>query len=439
MNGLIKKQLVITLLWGNFCFANSIIELINDAIGYDPNYKITQNEIESAAANLDIQRAKFLPKLSLQTTISRENIYNSLVDTTSHDVSLMPKNVSLVFTEEIFNGLRNINAYKAKQSSLTAAIRNNKNEINKLIFDVATAAINVALEENIYNMAQENVTIEKNTLKIVNSKYKSGITSKHEKSLAQASLDLESIALIDAKTSYENAKENFFVVVGKKYQKQFNIPDIQENYLPKNLDEFKNEITIGNNKLIALQAEVDSKNYTLKEDSQFLMPSLSANASYDYTKGQSGEIDTTDKTKSIYLSLNWNLFNGGSDVATKRKAYADKTKAQNNLFAEKNNILTSAYSVWNDYVKYKNLHKLLILRKKNLKSAYIGYQNKFKIASADISDVLQAQKMYYAARNDYIINLYNFKKATYKIAELTNKLSSIFMETTTNKLEVAND
>lgn len=207
----------------------TIKEAVENAIRYYPSIRISQEQINAAAAGIDLARSAYLPRIDALAQVNRatrNNIFGLLLPQsvipsisgpvlgTNNFGTVWGSAVGTLVTWEPFDfGLR-----RANVSAATAARARSEASLERTQFDIAVAAADayltlVAAQDTIRG-AQAGVDRSQVILQSINALVKSELRPGADASRAEAELAAVQTQLIQARQAYEVSRANLSRFVG---------------------------------------------------------------------------------------------------------------------------------------------------------------------------------------------------------------------------------
>jgi outer membrane protein, adhesin transport system len=116
------------------------------------------------------------------------------------------------------------------------------------------------------------------------------------------------------------------------------------------------------------------------------------------SEGYSGRTKET----SVGLTMTWNLFKGGSDVARERKAAEEKNSAKDLREKVCRDVRQNSVMAYNDYLRLTEQLQFLDQHQLSTDKAREAFRRQFDIGQRTLLDVLDTENEYYTARSNYL-------------------------------------
>ena len=197
------------------------------------------------------------------------------------------------------------------------------------------------------------------------------------------------------------------------------IPNINKLKLPQSVDEALQISLVKNPKVMASISDIESSEYSYKQQLGSISPKLTLNVSKDWERT---EDQNTVDSHEIGLTLKLNLFNGGRNNAEiKHEAYALEEKKYNrvSILDDIKQQLTSSWSSL-DILNEKITH--LDKQGQASKRVVVAYREELNIGKQTIINVLDSENELYQANISLTNAIYEKMLESYKILFLTGDL-----------------
>ncbi|CAK0752222.1 outer membrane protein [Gammaproteobacteria bacterium] len=249
------------------------------------------------------------------------------------------------------------------------------------------------------------------------------ITDVHE---AQASYDLTVAQEIAAENQVANAREALWQITetppGTLALLSENIPLV--NPEPADIERWI-DISVAQNLTLAatrLQAENAREEIEVQRSSHY--PRLDAVGSFKIQDANGGSLagDTKNETNLIGLQLSVPLYQGGLVSSRVRQAASNYTQARDLLEQSRRATMLAAHNAYLGVIagisQVKALKQAVISNQSALQDTEAGYQ----VGTRTIVDVLNAQRLLFAAKRDYSRSRYDYVINTLLLKQAAGQL-----------------
>lgn len=333
----------------------------------------------------------------------------------------------------LFNGLANYANISASKNELKAA----QYDISKLKKDIVyqtTEYYYAVLEaKELLDVRRENVKYNEKFLESVNTRYDVGSVPIADVYAQQVALGNAELALIQAENNYEQAKSTFLNYLALDVLKDYELKDPFDEDIRQNTDEYMQDF--GELEDLVREALKNREDYKAQEyyvESTMNGITIAQSGFYPTITGDYG-ISTRavkpneffdSETYSLGLSLNLPIFSNWNTEEQLQSAEVRVKNAKEDLRALERQI---KIEVKQGYLDLTAAKKRLDVAVKNVKSAEENRKvnsERYKLGSANILDVLQADKDYTQALNDMISAEFQFYSLKDKLLNTIGKLNT---------------
>ena len=334
-------------------------------ITLENNYgvKIANNNLEVAKNNTSILNTGFLPTVTLNSGADYRRNNQTIVFTdrdTGNDNEIVGEGVvtktysaSLGLNYTIFDGLGRKYNYKQLQETYNLTELQARETIENTYLQLFTVYFQIArLSENTENL-KEAVLISKERLKRAGYQYDYGQSTKLELLNAEVDVNNDSIAYINSKQQYRNAKRSLNIILGVTKDANFEVETEVEFDNLYNFDEVLEKSLENNVSLRQNEKNIAISEFNIKVNKSDYLPTLGFNASYGFNRTENENLINPFGAKLITsdglnagLNLTWNVFDGGS-TRTRLDNFFDLSSFLKERLCERFNV-TSMLFVFND-------------------------------------------------------------------------------------------
>ncbi|NIT59464.1 MAG: TolC family protein [Aliifodinibius sp.] len=418
-------------------------------IALENNYQLQQasNNLNLAERDIISEYADFAPSISGNlsgssrkgqqlvrqgdTQIFEDNVTNGLSGSLSADISL-------------FNGFENIISLRRSKANKLSSEEKLQRAKENVIFNAASNFLQVLLDEQLVEIAKENLEASQKQLEQVKAQVEVGsrptvdlynqesTVASNELTLTQRenNLKMSRLALvrqlqIDPRGDYEfvnpQLEADSSIQVGVQ---EFDVDELITNALD-NRSDLKSEMA----DLTALELQLKQARYNL-------IPTLSASARLSSSYNDQyfgGGIPFSDQfydqnyTMSVGFSLNIPIFNNWNRMNQIQTAKINLKNAKLGLENTRLQIIQEVTQAYNDYLSYQ---KELESTRKALRAAertYETQQERYNVGASTLIELSDANANYVQAQSDNARALYNLifqeKLLDYYIGKLDQEMS----------------
>ena len=380
------------------------------------NSAIQENKKRYKEIYYDLQKAKsgYLPKIDFSIDIPILNSQNS-----NHKLY----NAKLSAKENIFNGFGDISRENVEYFKYNSAFYKTKEITNVFAFSVISSYIDILKEKAMYDIVNASIENHTNIFKKTKIQYNGGIGTKLEYVLSKSSLKLAKINLYEQ----EHTLKQSIINLEKFLDKKINISDIEypvnDIVIPSTVQEAIEIALETHPSMLVARLNTKMTKQELEEAKKSYYPSLDIKG--DTFFGDKSRYRNIDNYYQVYLELNYNLYNGGSDVNNVKKIEMKELQKKILINQKRIDIIHKIKSHYYNYEILKNNYRYLneyaVLKKEVLESYYL----ELSIGKVTLNDILNATESLYTANKMRVKGFFDLLKAKYSILEAIGKLPEI--------------
>ncbi|AWB10454.1 Outer membrane protein TolC [Thermodesulfobium acidiphilum] len=282
--------------------------------------------------------------------------------------------------------------------------------LRQIEYQVKQSYLNVLSAKQLYDTAKEGLNLANLILKYTQSEFDVGLVARSDVLSAEVEVQNAKISLLNAKNQINVSLANLANVLGYDPRKSFTISQIAYKNSPKSIStSFADQIfsiAIKNRPDIAAIVEsIDVANYTLKNLKSSLYPKINLVA--DYSRSDS-KFPPENYSWFYGITATVTFYNGGQNISKIRQ----EQDTLNYLIKTKDNLEDSVkLAVWTDILNLNNAYSTFELSDAAVKSAEENLkvnEAQYKEGLNSIIDLTTARNNYIAAKNQRIINEYNY-------------------------------
>lgn len=432
-----KHKIYILILIGTLSFQVKAQQILTKKealkITLENNYgiKIATNNIAIAKNNKNILNANFLPTVSASTGTNyrRDNQEITRQDGSSTSVDgavTKSYNASVNLNYTIFDGLGRKYNYEALKETYNLSELQARETIENTYLQLFTLYFQIArLSENNNNL-KEALNISKQRLERAKYKHQYGQSTKLELLNAEVDVNNDSIAFINSKQQYLNAKRSLNIVLGQQKEISYDVEtEVTFNKLVS-FDELLNKVKANNVLLKKTEKNLAISEFNIKINKASYLPRIGLTTSYGWNKSQNPATSFLAQSNSnglnAGLNLTWNIFDGGNTktrVANSKIAYDN----QQILLQQQNETLEN--NLKNTWSMYNNKLFVLKAQEKNVTSSQNNFdrtKERYNLGQVTSIEFRQAQINLINSKTAYNNTKYDAKLIELELLQLTGEL-----------------
>lgn len=409
------------------------------ALALERNYgiEIAKNQVEIAENNQGVLNSGYLPSVTgraganydlndrLTEPEDGESLDQEGIESNSYNASL-----NLNYT--LFDGLGRFYNFKSLKeqydlSKLQAreTIENTMLQLLTVYYEIARLTENLQVLKNVLETSKDRVT---------RAQYQFDYGQSNNLAVLNARVDVnnDSVNLLQTRQQLNNTKRDLNVLLNRQITgKNFSV-DTTVNFIPKlKLEAFIMEAEANNVSLLQLEKNLAITAYDIKISKSGYLPTIDLSGSYGWNFNRSaataffpGSRQTTDGI-SGGVSLNWNLFDGGTTSVRVQNA---KISYENQELQKKQVALGIRRDIANALGNYENRLYIYRVQEENVATNQDNFersQEQFNLGRITSIEFRQAQVNLLDAKTSLNLAKYDAKIAELELLQLTGQLLNI--------------
>lgn len=405
-------------------------EAIKLALLNNFDIQIARNSADVAANNNSVGNAGMLPQVNANGALGGSNtaLNQTLADgrnTERNGVITNTANAGVQLSWTLFDGMGMfINRNRLNQLN-AAGEQAYRIQVEQTLQEVLTAYYNLVRQQYVVKVNEQNLKLSDERVRLAGNRYEVGTGSKLDYLQSKVDRNNDKTLLIQLQQALETSKIQLNQLLAREVRTTFKVADSLEVDSTLSYDNLFKDVQSKNSvlKLTDLQRSVALQDLRLVRAQQ--MPSLNFNSGYTYNRS---------KTTAGFLLLNQNnglnfglnasvpLFAGFNMKRQYQNAKLNLRSAE--LLNQKQQLEVQA-QLNTVYVQYSRSKELLALQRENVVTAKLAMEvamDKFRIGTANLLEVKNAQQNLLNAENRMIEVILQIKQSEVQLLRLSGNL-----------------
>jgi outer membrane protein len=392
----------------------NLIEVYQEAINNSPLLKSQEATMSATSEIVGVNLGQALPNVAVVGSLSATNANTGGGTAVNASGSFKTGSLNLVLNQQIFNyGVLTGYQYSRQVAAQAGAVYQGQQQ--SFILQVAQAYFNILLAEDNVSFSEANLKASKSTLDRTQLMFNNGMSTDADVKQAQATFYTAQATLTKDKNTLKVSHYDLYSLTGVL---QESFAPLRDNvtYVDPTPNDVNSWVSLAkkhNYDLIA-QRYATEANYSLVGVANSLfLPSLSLTASYSIANNVGNDAIigiTANHTRSGYIGLNltWNIFNGGTDFATKIQAAKNYEAQQYTTIDATRSLEQTTSNDFNNVISFVNQVRAFTQSVKASKLSYEQFLEQYKVGTATVTDVLDQQKLLFQAMTNLASAKYNY-------------------------------
>ena len=372
-------------------------EAAQAAVLKSPDVQARWHAFREASEEVGVARGGFLPRLDLSAGTGKQKQEQ---DRVRLDASYSGNESQLSLRQMLFDGFATSSEVKrlgkaklVRYFELLDASENVALEAGRAYLDVVRYRYQVVLAEE--NYIQHQAAHEQ-----LKQRADSGVGKRVDVEQAASRLALADINLTTAYANLHDVSARYARIVGEQPAKVMFAPAQLEKGAPKTAEAALRESLAHNPALRASVENLEATQYQLEGSRAPFMPRFDLVASRNnYSNYQDN--GARDENK-VELRMNFNLFNGGSDLARNRQYRERKNTALDLREKACRDVRQNLAIAYNETLRLNDQLSYIGIQVGLLEKTRAAYRDQFNIGQRSLLDLLNTQNEYFDARRSQV-------------------------------------
>lgn len=375
---------------------------LKEALKDNPQFLFSHFDFASSKANWGAEYGKLLPHLDLSASFGATRTRNDATISRfeSQYGSAMTNRQRLTLTQLIYDGgVTSSTANAAKFFSESKKHEHFKKA--ELVALMATQSFfEIIRNRGLVELCKQNISEHEYIAELTRIRLSSGGGSRADVSQAEAALEEARSRLIQANQGLADAEASYVEVFGVA-PGPLAMPARLANAVPISIPQGAAMALSNDNALKAAELGLKQKGEEVEAAKGVFMPRISAELSAGRSNNVGGFSESYNDLTGL-LDLDYNLFNGGSDRESLRRARHEQSKARQEVKRVRREVVKDMENAYNFYMATWEL--VPVLKEAVDKNAEVvaGYAYQFRMGKRSLLDLVSAQKALFSSQQVYL-------------------------------------
>lgn len=434
-----KKRVAVmlsSLLFASSLNAFTLQDAVLEAISTSPVAKERLGNFRETQQDLNIAKAGWLPKADIVSTIGVAQAGNFKNDIERESYNYYTN--SLKITQNIFNGFSTTHQIEYQEARILAAAYHYVENVNDIAFQTVGAYLDLIRSYKLVQIAQDSLEINEKIYSDVQELYNAGLTTSSEVTKIQSSLALARSNLMVQKN---NAKDKEFRVkrlLGRYvYLSEVELPKLNIP-MPESIERATMISIRSNPSIMVSDYNIQGAKALYHESKSKFYPIVNAEVEQLFNgahKKDNGYDKEDDRTRA-YISLTWNIFNGGADKAAMQKQKINIFKEVEIQRDLKRQVMEGLELSWSAYTMIQGQLEHLYQYREFSKQTLSNYMEEYELGRRTLLDLLSAQNDLTNSESEITNAEFDRLYAQYRILDAMGMLVETIAGDTTRYNEV---
>ena len=368
-------------------------EAAQAALLKNPEVLARWHAFREASEEIGVAQGGFLPKVDLSASVGREKTVQNRVGT---DINFNGNERTLTLRQMLFDGFATSSEVKRLGKAKLVRYFELLDASENIALEAGRAYLDVVRYRQQVFLAEENYIQHQAAFDQLKKRAESGVGKRVDVDQAASRLALADVNLTTAYANLHDVTARYVRIVGEQPAKVMFAPAQLAKALPETVDSALAAALKHNPALRASIENIEASQYDLEARRAAYMPRLDLVASRDDASNYQAAGPRQDSL--VQLRMNFNLFNGGSDMARSRQYRERKDIALDQREKACRDVRQTLSIAYNDTLRLNDQLSYIGLQVSLVEKTRTAYRDQFNIGQRTLLDLLNTQNEFFDAR-----------------------------------------
>ena len=376
----------------------SLRDAIVAALRENPDIQIALARQDDAKYGIDEARAAYLPRVDVMTGSGPEYFRPPGPNTTT----LRRSEATATLHQNIWDFGVTTNDIKRARAVFDGAQWETRGQIEQISFDMASAYLNMLEKQKIVQLIEEEIATQAKLSEMIHTQRELGLTTTADVSRADVRRDNLQQALLDAKSQLEQQRQSYRRLAGHAPGRAIDLPPVDPT-LPRTIDDAVGMMENGSPDLAQAYQNRRSIERQLASQNGNFFPKIGLDIQGDYKSDVLGRTGINSDARAV-VTLSYNLFRGGADLALKRRIQARLREADYQLDKTRRDVELDLRVDFQSLEAARGKIASIQSEVEAARKVTILYREQFRSGQRSVFDLLDSQQALFQARQNEITN-----------------------------------
>ena len=386
---------------------------------YNNSLKAIQENRSAAGHDVDRAKAGYGPRVDLTLRGGVGKLSDSTTRSYGYDETSPYASTSLLITQPLWDGRLTRGRVREAEATYRSLEHRVLDNANTLALDAIIAHVDVLRRQQIYKLAQDNVTRHEEILETARAREAQGVDTMADVSQAQSRLARARSTLTEARASLRIGEDTYTRLTRHPAVNlgQVDMPSSMYEDAEAVLEAARR----GNPKVAAYMEDVKAAKAVREQARSAYSPSLDIEAGPSYSD-RDGRSELWTAEVGVAAVVRWNLFNSGADVANSKAAAARIRQSRRLLYDYMDDLKLNVEETWTQYLSAQKQLKFYTEAIGYNRTTRNAYEEQFVMGQRSLLDVLDAENELFSSSTQAATARGNTLIAAYRMKALAGAL-----------------
>ncbi len=381
------------------------------ALKGNPEIQIALARQDDAYYGVAEARAAWLPHIDATVGYGRE------VARVGHSTATWENRLegTITLSQNIWDFGVTLNDIRRARATYRSAQWATREKIEAIAYDITSAYVQVLQAQRLVSLAQEEIEADRRVLRMVTVQKDLGLTTPADVSRAQAQIDGARSVVLDRKSALQQARLGYRRLTGHLPATALELAPAA-SMLPPDVETAV--AMIDNQSPRMAQAVEDRRSLDRQYASQrgAFLPHVGAVVQGNHKYDVLGKSGIADDARAM-VTVSYNLFNGGADLAVQRRIAARLREADYELDRRRRDVEQNIRTDFDALGAARQKIGTIDAEIASARKVVDLYRQQFREGRRTVFEVLDSEKTLYAARANQIVNQTAMNLAEYRVLQ----------------------
>lgn len=403
----------------NALHAETLREAVAATMRTNPEIQIAAKQRSADNEQVPQAQSGYYPSIDINAGYGRESADNFSSNFQSD--TLWRTDLGITARQPVFDGWATRNDVKRTKAKTNADAYRVWGTAEDQALATVQTYLDILRNEELVAVARKNVGSYERAYSTINNLNEKGVGTEADVNQSSGRVDLARSNLKSAENSLMNARIAFQKVTGFFPQRLDKVPDVDNSVLPKSENEAVQRALAKHPILKSANADIVQAQGQYNASKSKFYPRIDFVLSGLQSKNVGGARGP-DIDRLAELQLNYNILQGGKDLARTRETAYQVQQATEIRNRSQYQVIELVKLSWEAYVSAERRMPDLRRHVTASESTTGAYKRQFQVGKRTVLDVLDSQNEYYTAEQDLINERYALLLAKYRLLNSEGKL-----------------
>lgn len=411
-----------------------LADFAQKALLKNPEVLSRWHNFQAAVSETTAARGGYFPRFDVAVDSGREHGQAQILNNADYTVNT--KNITFTLTQMLYDGFATRNEVRRLNNAQLTRYYELLDASENAALEAVRAFYDVSRQRRLFELTEDNYVRHRTAYEQIKLKVAAGVGRRVDLEQATGRLALSESNLVLDNANVHDVSARFQRVIGELppaiMRKSPSQDKLARQILPNAAEAVLSVAVDYHPAILAAVENVRSARYDLYGRWAKYQPTVNLSVSQAHGKNLGG-IEGLTSNAAAKVTLNWNLFSGGSDRA-RSSQYTERLNAARDLRDKAcRDIRMTLAIAYNDISKLREQLNYLDLHQLSIEKARTAYQKQFDIGQRTLLDLLDTENELYQAKRSFINAEYDLAIAHARtlagMGRLANALGIAHLET----------